>query len=236
MVQLIICPSKSVLEKANNALKKINKDLRGKRYKSMSKLVLHMHRLITELEYETGDEKILDKIIDRVSKTPKICKKDKCWTQLLSSFVEILCNLGEIDLAEKYYSEYQNYSGNHTSYYENIDVALKTTIELAKSNGDRLIAQDIIDNIKNAYDKSREDLHDYRLQGWTSGLWGECLVLAGKDVIGNRQIRESLKNRYTSGEQGLNYEKWLKRLQKYELEQNTSAMIKKELERIGRSI
>ncbi len=228
----IIRPSPDILKRAYAVLETVKLDFQKTCDAKTANLFMHVSRLVTELEYENDNGELIESIKKRFKEAPDSCKKDACWLQFLCSIIIITCDMKAFSDAEFYLSEYQKYSGTKDGYYSSVLASLKTNIEIVNLRKNSKLGESTLDSIKKAYYKARNELHDNRLQGWTSGLWGEGLLLSGDSDKGNSLIRKSLNIRTSSGECNLSYKKWLERLLTYNQEPNTEEFIRNEIKRI----
>ena len=109
---------------------------------------------------------------------------------------------------------------------------METNLKLAKYNaGNKVDLTAVLPNIKRAYRMAENILKDYRAQGWTVGLWGECQTLLN-DTYGEGNLRKSMRLRKNSGEKTKTYRNWLRRISKYSLLPSTERLLKEELDRV----
>lgn len=199
-------------------------------------LKIQLIRLHAELEYELDIPDCLAHVIERVDALPSAEKAGIAWAQCLVTLVNLAIGQKEYQQAKQYLSQFKRVKYGdirRDTYSKVIAAALETDLKLAqRSNGVRMNLRTALSNIKRAYETARDTLKDYRAQGWTLGLMGECQLLL-KDSRGNQSLYKSMKHRQTSEEKTKEYKTWLQRITKYDLQQKTQELLNQEIARVN---
>lgn len=229
----IYCPQMDILEKAENILKAVL--LVKSNCHKKSELTVQFIRMCAELEHELDIPNSLDHLLERISKLSPDSKKGTAWAQCLSTLINIAIDQGEYGLAEEYLSDYKNLIKPNNMYPKVISTAMETNLAIARYvEGDTLGLSKALPNITDAFHIARDNLRDFRAQGWTLGLWGECQILL-KDQNGEKNLQKSMVCRKSSGEKTKEYRNWLLRISKHVLQKNTRALLESEIARTGAS-
>lgn len=226
----IFCPQERTLEKAKNILElelptiKLSKS-------SKNELRVQFIRLCAELEHELDNPNSLSNLLNHLEKLSSDSKVGTSWAQCLSTLVNIATDRKAYDCAEKYLGEYKRIAKSNNGYHQVITIALETNLRIArhdKRSKEPLL--EILPAIEEAFHLARNKLKDYRAQGWTLGLWGECQLLLDNQN-GQTSLRNSMEHRKHSGEKSKEYKNWLRRISKYDLQQNTRSLLNEEINR-----
>ncbi len=230
---------KSIYEPSLNSLNDLKAILNTKIPKyiesliTKEELIMQLKRICVELESELEIDDSFDSFIELVKNTSKEVKKTTTWSQCLSTIITISISQKKYDVAEFFLKKYKERISIYNLYPSVISTALEAELILSKNNitdkKEQIIR--IIPQIKKAYNISKNKLRDYRAQGWTLGLMGECQLKVG-DNSGERKIVNAIKTKKNTGEKTKTYRNWLKRISVYHLQNNTKTLVGEELERI----
>ena len=229
--ETLCCPSADTLHKLKHVLKtKFPDD--SKENRNGNALYVQLIRLVAELEYELDIDSSLEHLINQIKAFSKDLLSTTAWNQCLSTVVSLAIEYENFDLAGEYLEQYKNSAGTDNPYPKVIAIAMETNLKLAKYNaGNKVDLTAVLPNIKRAYRMAENILKDYRAQGWTVGLWGECQTLLN-DTYGEGNLRKSMRLRKNSGEKTKTYRNWLRRISKYSLLPSTERLLKEELDRV----
>lgn len=230
----IFCPSEQTLNKAHNILESEIPAINEKTL-DRTKLQTQFIRLCAELEHELDKPEALSNLERHVTQLSDDSKVGTSWAQCLSTFVSIAADRKEYNLANKYLDEYRKISKSNDRYQQVIATAMETNLKIAQyRENSGLDLSESKSAIERAFYRARDGLRDYRAQGWTRGLWGECQVLLNEQN-GEENLRKSMEHRKMSGEKTKEYRNWLERISKYDLQQNTREFLTEEFARVSGS-
>lgn len=224
-------PSADTLHKLNHVLKTEFPD-GSEESRNGNALYVQLVRLVAELKYELDIDSSLEHLINQIKAFSKDLLSTTAWNQCLSTVVSLAIEYKNFDLADEYLKQYKNSVGTDNPYPKVIAIAMETNLKLAKYNaGYEVDLTAVLPNIKRAYRMAENILKDYRAQGWTVGLWGECQTLLN-DASGEGNLRKSMRFRKNSGEKTKTYGNWLQRISKYSLLPSTEKLLEEELDRV----
>ena len=230
--QSIYCPQKVTLKKIQEILDSKFSEAETKDYNE-AELKIQFIRLCAELECDLNISDALQHLIARMDALPSDSKRGTAWTQCLSTAVNLAIDQKEYDIARQFLDEYMKSTKTDDMYMKVISAALKASIEIAQYyEGVQCDLSVTIINVKKAYYIAKNNLKDYRAQGWTLGLMGECQILM-EDGKGEQNLRNSMKHRQSSGEKTKEYRNWLKRIAKHKLRKSTKKLLNEEIVRVG---
>lgn len=230
--ETLCCPNADTLHRLNHVLQTEFPDDKKDNRKGNA-LYLQLIRLVAELEYELDIDNSLGRLVDRVKALSEELSSTTAWNQCLSTVVSLAIEYGNFDLANEYLEQYKNTAGADNPYPKVIAVAMETNLRLAKrSAGWKVDLEPVLPDIKDAYRMAENTLKDYRAQGWTVGLLGECQTLLN-DTRGEVNLRKSMRFRKNGGEKTKTYGNWLRRISKYLLQPSTEKLLKAELDRMS---
>ena len=226
----ICCPQESTLEKTklilNQGIPVANLSKSAK-----SELLIQFIRLCAELEHEFDNPNSLCNLLKHLEMLSPDSKVGTSWAQCLSSLINIATDQKAYDCAEKHLGEYKKLAKSNNGYHQVIAIALETNLIIAqhKKYGNKSLLK-ILPSIEEAFHLAKNKLKDYRAQGWTLGLWGECQILLDNQM-GQVSLRKSMECRRQSGEKSKEYKNWLRRISNYNLQPNIRALLDEEISR-----
>lgn len=230
--ETLCCPNADTLHRLNHVLQTEFPD-DSKENRSGNALYVQLIRLVAELEYELDIDSSLEHLINQIKAFSQDLLSTTAWNQCLSTVVSLAIEYENFDLAGEYLERYKTSSGTDNPYPKVIAIAMETNLSLAKyAAGHEVNLTTVLPNIRDAYRMAENILKDYRAQGWTVGLWGECQTLLN-NAYGEGNLRKSMHFRKNSGEKTKTYRNWLRRISKYSLQPFTKKLLKEELDRVG---
>lgn len=193
-------------------------------------LFVQLTRLCVECENELGLDRSWDRLLYMIENADDRIRNTTAWDQGMSTLISVSILKKDYATASGLLEEYKKKISPYNTYPLVISIAFETELILAGKKIDASEIQRILPQIKKAYFASRNRLRDFRAQGWTLGLWGECQIALGDDK-GNGTIFRAMKWKSKAGENTNSYRNWLKRLLRYHLAYNVYNFLNKEIDR-----
>lgn len=231
--EVIYCPSRSALDRVYHVLQMEFPDTEKEKRKG-NELYVQLIRLTAELENELGVSSSLDSLRDRIEELAEENPSGTVWNQCFLTAINLAADRKRFDLADVYLDHFQKSAKPDNLYPKMIVLALKSDMKIVKHfAGYEVDLNNVLSDVKTAYQIAKNNLQDYRAQAWTVGLCGECQILLNVGD-GEQKLRRAMRIRKSSGEKAKVYRNWLYRISKYPLLlPQTKNLLEQEMVRTG---